>query len=287
MSKQFDAINTTGSYCWIVMHKPLDTAIVHEAMAERGYKNMSYIFWEKPNHYVEGPNTRLTPSVEMGTVGCYPDASHIKVNASSNPRDRPNIVRAPSVLTLAKDLAGNVINATEKPPGLAQWLFNTYCPKGSTVLIVGTGAGGCVKGAVEAGMNVIGVENDEKQFKALESEMHKWIADTNKAPPKPKLRYPADDKIDKLSPVKKPSGGNLIEDRKGEEVAVSVGKCFNCDEAGSDDDPLLPCSSCEKIGHAKSCWKASPTPEGAPPSADRLCGGCRNMKLESMGLPAE
>ena len=88
----------------------------------------------------------------------------------------PNYFTHPSLLTLAKDTSGNVINVTEKPPELAAFLLGMFCKPGATVLIVGTGAGGCVKGAVKAGLNVVGVENDEKQFNSLFSELNGWVA---------------------------------------------------------------------------------------------------------------
>ena len=65
-----------------------------------------------------------------------------------------------------------------------------FCKKGANVLIVGTGAGGCVKGALKAGFNVIGVENDEKQYNQLKSDMNAWVARIKKEKEAPKSRKP-------------------------------------------------------------------------------------------------
>ena len=55
---------------------------------------------------------------------------------------------------------------------------------------------GQVKGALQAGLNVIGVENDEKQYNQLYSEMNSWVAGHQKV--KDELKA-------KSEKVKKPS----------------------------------------------------------------------------------
>ena len=273
--KQFDALNTAENCVWIMMHKPLDINIVYEAMVERGFKNITNVWWHKPEHYAEGHNARMIPVLEGGLVGCFPDANHIKVTMNDNPRLRPNCISIPSVTTLAKDVSGNIINPTEKPPGLAKWLFESFCPKGSTVLIIGTGAGGCVKGAVLAGMNVIGVENDEKQFRALECELHAWLALEDKPAPKPKKTKEATE-AEHVSPTKAPATVDQKEDRTGEETAVVEGMCFACDEPPTEEDPLAPCSECHKVCHSLGCLLDRPLSlDPDDNDGSRVCKGCR------------
>lgn len=256
-SKQFDALNTNGTHVWIVIHKIEDTHIVDEAMKERHYQNIQRVYWYKRGHYVEGPVHRLTPAVcEIVTIGCLPNSAAITWNVSMDPRKRHNFIEIPSVATLARDSSGNAINVTEKPPELAEFLLGMFCKKGSTVLIVGTGAGGCVKGALRAGFNVVGVENDEKQYNALYSEMNAWLASMQKEKddaavaaekPKraPKTATATDDKEEEDDV--EPSSSTTLQ------AAIVEGKCFSCDEEGTEDNPLGQCIECEKWNHIKEC----------------------------------
>jgi hypothetical protein len=274
-SKQFDAINTKECSVWIVIHKMDDTNIVKEAMTTRGYTNLQHVFWAKPNHYVAGPVHKLTPVVETITVGCIPNAASITWNVSDDPRKRPNLFSWPSVASLAKDSAGNVINCTEKPPELAAFLLGMFCKKGANVLMVGTGAGGCVKGALTAGFNVIGVENDEKQYNQLFSEMNAWVSIAKKETEqvKPKSR-----KI-KTTVDKGAASSSLVTEAAAEPsnlvtvvAAVQAGQCFSCEEPAKDGNPLGKCGQCGVQNHVKECM----TDVAGDPGVDQVlvCSGC-------------
>ena len=275
-SKQFDAFNTLSAHAWIVVHKIDDTHIVKEAMEMRGYKNLQQVFWEKPGHYVNGAMSRLTPVIEVVTIGCTPNADAIHWNVSSDPRLRPNLFSCPSVLSLARDSTGTVINVTEKPPQLAEFLLGMVCKKGSNVLIVGTGAGGDVKGALNAGMNVIGVENDEKQYIQLKSEMNAWVArlKTEKEAPKPKE---VKAKVTpQTSAPKKPSGKeDTVAPPANETIipAVKDGECFSCDEAAKEGNPLEACSQCKRQNHVKGCMTDVADEDGD--GQVLVCAGCK------------
>ena len=255
-SKQFDAINTKGNHAWIVIHKNDDTHIVKEAMTERNYQNLQQVFWYKPGHYVEGPVHRLTPAVsDVVTIGFLPSAADIIWNVSDNPRERHNFISIPSVLSLAKDSSGNIINETEKPPALAAFLCGMFCQKGSTILVIGTGAGGCVKGMLEAGFNVIGVENDEKQYNQLFSEMNSWIAriekekeEAEKPLPKPRKAKTASDE-----PVEAVKDDQNTPEPTHLESAEKEGCCFYCDEEETEENPLDECIGCGKFNHMHEC----------------------------------
>ena len=274
-SKQFDACNTKGNHSWIAIHKIDDTNIVKEAMLERSYKNLQHIFWNKPNHYVEGPVNRLTPCVEMITVGFTPNSSEIHWNVSKDPRQRGNIIHLPSVQTLAKDSSGNIINKTEKPPELSEWLFGMFCKKGSTVLIVGTGAGGCVKGAVMAGMNVVGVENDEKQYNQLFSEMNSWVAKMREEKSEPKAK---ESKVKKGTETTAPAKANTNVATPDPSLNTSMilaeqeGVCFSCDGFPTSDNTLEACSGCGKKNHIKGCMQDVAGEAGKMDSL--VCSGC-------------
>ncbi len=273
-SKQFDAINTKSNHVWIVIHKVDDTHIVREAMVERNYKNIQQIYWYKRNQYCEGPVHRLTPAVDVMTFGCHPNAESITWNVSDNPRERHNFIDIPSVLTLAKDSSGNIINVTEKPPELAAFLCGMFCQKGSTILVIGTGAGGCVKGMLQAGFNVVGVENDEKQFNQLFSEMNSWVANIAKEKeaaqkvlekPKKAAKSTSDTAVLELNDEDPPEVVQTI-------AAQKEGCCFSCEERGTDENPLGECINCEKQNHVNGCMVDYTGEDGTVDGM--VCSGC-------------
>ena len=275
-SKQFDAMNTQANHVWIVIHKIEDTIIVKEAMESRGYKNLQQAYWGKPNHYVAGPVSRMTPVIEIATVGFNPDSGSIHWNVSDDPRLRPNFFSCPSVASLARDSTGTVINVTEKPPQLAEWLLGMFCKKGSNVLIVGTGAGGDVKGALKAGMNVIGVENDEKQYNQLKSEMNAWVARLQKEKDALKPKEVKPKVVPKTSAPPKPSGKEdapAPPDFTSVDPAVQEGMCFSCDLAAQDGNPLDECSQCHKQNHVKECM--TDVADGEGEGEMLVCAGCK------------
>ena len=274
-SKQFDAINTKESHVWIVIHKVDDIGIVKEAMTARGYQNLQNVYWIKPDHYVAGPIHRLTPVVEVVTFGCLPNAQGIHWNVSEDPRQRPNVFSCKSVGSLARDSSGNVINVTEKPPELAKHLLGMFCKKGGTVLIVGTGAGGCVKGALEAGLNVIGVENDEKQYNQLYAEMNAWVGKLKKAKEPVVAKQPKAKK-----PSEAPAPKDVLSDAATEPAvftsvvpAVEEGICFSCDQPGTEGNPLLGCAKCYVMNHVNQCM-TDVAVEGDE-DAVLVCNGCK------------
>ena len=275
-SKQYDAINTKECSVWIVIHKIDDTHIVKEAMTTRGYTNLQQVYWTKPNQYVAGPVYRLTPVVEVITFGCMPNGAAITWNVSEDPRLRPNIFSCPSVASLAKDSSGNVINVTEKPPELAEFLLGMFCKKGATVLIVGTGAGGCVKGALRAGFNVIGVENDEKQYNQLFSEMNSWVASLKKEKEAPKPKPTKAKTTDESSSSSKPIQNESAAAPSITEVydpAIQAGQCFSCDEPAKDGNPLGECNHCHVQNHIIGCM----TDVAGVAGDDEVlvCSGCK------------
>ena len=143
---------------------------------------------------------------------------------------------------------------------------------------------GQVKGALQADVNVIGVESDEKQYKRLFSEMNSWVAGSEngfevilcqsekfKKPSEPPAAAKADKKGDADVPTK-----------PGMVIAVTEeGKCFSCEETATEDNPLEECTGCGKMFHEKWCMEENAEDNGD--NAGIYCGGC---KEEVFGEPA-
>ena len=85
---------------------------------------------------------------------------------NKNPSDMYNTFYAGTVSSLLKDRHGEKVNVNEKPPELDQQLMALHCVPGDDVLVLGSGTGSDVIGAINCGCNVYGVERDRKQYDA-------------------------------------------------------------------------------------------------------------------------
>ena len=79
---------------------------------------------------------------------------------SKNPVERQNIIMGPSKRVLSKNAQGKAINIHEKPDWLAEAILAQYTKPGQWIVVGGFGAGGEVRGALNAGLNVVAIEND-------------------------------------------------------------------------------------------------------------------------------
>jgi hypothetical protein len=59
------------------------------------------------------------------------------------------------------------VNPTQKNPNIATALGQVMCPPGGHALVLGAGSGSEVVGLARAGVNVVGVERDPRQFRAI------------------------------------------------------------------------------------------------------------------------
>ena len=174
--KQFEAATTQDQYASAFLCAPKDVKVVRDALTDRGLQQLQEWFWYKPNQTIQGPQTQLVPCMEIGVIGYKPDRSQLYWNVPENPVLRHNCIVVDSIKQVDKRDDGMPINPTQKPPEVAAWWFKQNCKPGSTVVIIGTGAGGDVMGANMAGCNVIGVEKDETQYYELQKLLNKNIA---------------------------------------------------------------------------------------------------------------
>jgi hypothetical protein len=59
------------------------------------------------------------------------------------------------------------VNTTQKNPNIASALGRIMCTPGANALVLGAGSGSEVLGLARVGVNVVGIERDAKQFRAL------------------------------------------------------------------------------------------------------------------------
>lgn len=120
-------------------------------------------------HFVDSGRTE---SVEMCTVAFFPSRIQCTVNLSLDPTQRHNFFEHPQVTTKFKDSIGNVAKPYQKPGQVNAWIVGSLCMTGTTVLVVGPGAGGGeVFGAIQKNCNVLCIEKNRYQFEQLRSHI--------------------------------------------------------------------------------------------------------------------
>ena len=170
--RQYAAQNAASAWGIFLWHTPEQTAMFVEVLKAHGYKECQQVFWHKTDHAAQVPVAQFTSAVEMGTLAFFPNRSANTVSLSRNPSERHNHIEVPQLTKRWKDSLGNVANPCQKPSELAAWILGSVCMPGTTVVVVGPGAGGGeVMGAVLKGINVVAIEKDKYQFEQLQAHM--------------------------------------------------------------------------------------------------------------------
>ena len=229
--KQVDCVNASANYVFSVWHKPEDAKMWSHVLVERGFKNLSHFFWHKTAHYTPQNVRSYTNSVEMGTLAVAGNVQRVGWNMDKDPRKRHNFIEHPPVTKCHVDADNAIINPCQKPPAVNQWLISNHCGTGSTVLNIGSGAGGEVFGALIAGCNVVGVEKDERQFRALQSVI------VNVADQYAKVKPDVPDTLQALRDVIEGKTTDKVNDDDAEGSGYKAGmKCDDCGEVITDED---------------------------------------------------
>ena len=149
---------------------------------EHGYANVQPFFWYQPDKNVAGPVYRRTPSVEVCLIAHKgsPSGYGAQFNLDKDPVKRHNHITGPSRRVLTKDPSGgHPINIHEKPDWLGEAILGEYTRPGQWIFVGGFGAGGDVRGALGAGLNVVAIENDPKQFSATVAWLRNFSPSSN------------------------------------------------------------------------------------------------------------
>ena len=230
---------------------------------DAGYTNVQALFWYKPDMNVVGPVYKRTPAVEVclialkGRVGDFGP----QFNLSKDPVQRHNHIMGPSKRVLTKRIGGDgePINIHEKPDWLAEALLSQYTRPGQWIVVGGFGAGGDVRGALNAGLNVVAVENDPDQFHATVAHMRNFVPDSNVG-----SVYTHDHLVFGYKNM-------AFHQEEEEEPAHSPRVCLTC-KLVYEGAPVI-CGQCG-IGGCASCFV------GTPP----ICKPCRNPRQAAEAL---
>jgi hypothetical protein len=255
----FQAANQKNEYVFIQWHKPADTHIVIESLKDNGFQQPQHFFWHKTEHLTQTPPAQMVSTVEMATLAFKPSSDKCTKNMPMDPRKRHNFIECKAVTTYLRDSNNQVLNPCQKPPQLAEWYIGMYCEPGAWVLVIGGGAGGEVRGALNAGCNVVAVESDKRQFDGLCTNFTKWAqqkaAEIEKAN---KQGSNSTSKKGKSSSSSSTSSQNAVLDAlvAGQEKET----CIDCGGHWTAEDPRVATQVCLlcKTGlpfHAACCTK--------------------------------
>ena len=218
--------------------------IVRGVLEAKGYTNVQLMTWYKVGVNVVGPVFRLTPANEFCLIAYKGEinAASKQFNLSKDPLQRHNIIMGPPKRVLSKNAEGKEINMFEKPDYLASKILSMFAKSGQWVIVAGFGAGGDVRGAVNAGMNVVAIEADTQQYTATLANMRTFV-------PKDDLSMLVS--TDLLSKAQKAEAQGMVVGLAGENPPCRV-----CGGAyvGKPSD----CKSCGEMGCDK-CFKGEPS----------------------------
>lgn len=181
MDNLFQALNVINSdtpcnfFFWCTFSQ---LAVIQKVAEKAGFGQFLTYTWCKPLNATYGFH-RFSPSTEVALYGAkqLANGKFYHPRHSIHCHERPNFVFMPAVRNFLRDEKGEVINFSEKPIALASHIMRIIVPKGATVLVLGYGSGSEVCGALAAGLNVVGVENDQRQLKAAQSRVRAFALD--------------------------------------------------------------------------------------------------------------
>ena len=146
---------------------PFELGLVKKVMTEMDFKHYQVLTWYKSGfNQVSGPACTFLPATELAIIAFHGNVSSASqyLTMPNDPLQRHNIIIGPRMGKRALDLLGSEINPCEKPAYLAEWILRKITKPGDTVVVAGFGAGGDLRGALNAGCNVFAIEQDARQF---------------------------------------------------------------------------------------------------------------------------
>ena len=158
--RQIDAATNSSNF-WVAMY--CNHLILSDTVREltvHGYQNVSVFVWWKNNFNLESAMHVLF-ATEFVVMGWRRGTSGMPCHLDPNPTRRHNVFVGSQQRNFHRDSAGNIVNPYQKPAYLAYNMCKAFCEPHDTIVIVGSGAGGDIEGAVAAKMNVVTFEIDQ------------------------------------------------------------------------------------------------------------------------------
>ena len=178
---QMACINRAVSFCLMLSIVYHDAGRVRAFMMRFGFVDIHPLYVYKPQQNTTGLEWIF--AVEIMLVGYKGGIRDCQLTFQDmNPVFRHNLFFAHQVGSKLK-YAGEdeVVNTTQKNPNVASALGRITCKPGSSALVLGAGSGSEVVGLARVGVNVVALERDHKQFKALTERLTSEAAASEQA----------------------------------------------------------------------------------------------------------
>jgi len=151
-------------------------AVVTEALLATNHDNVQTFFWHKVDNRPNVPAHRFVSSVECAVVGyskksaCY--SSYISLPPSL--LARTNCVIGPGQHKMDRNAKGEVINIHQKPAYLSEFIGSMFSTPDAKVVVLGSGAGGDVKGFMNLDREIVAIEKDKAQLDAMLGNLREY-----------------------------------------------------------------------------------------------------------------
>jgi hypothetical protein len=164
---QLACVCRARNFCLVLSVIFHDAGRIRAWMLANGFCDIHPIYVYKPQQNTTGMDWIF--AVEMMLAGYKGGMKNCKMTFSeSTPLLRHNLMFAHQVGSKLKHAGeDSEVNTTQKNPNIASALGRIICRPGSVALVIGAGSGSEVVGLARAGVNVVGLERDPKQFRGL------------------------------------------------------------------------------------------------------------------------
>ena len=174
----FGYVTSAQLYTAVLWVHPNQVTLMTKCMEAAGYRNLQMLYWYKDDINMSGPVFRMNSAVEVAIVGYYGNVkaeSRGAFNLPVNPVMRHNMIIGPSKRNLSKNAKGEPINIHEKPDYLSEFIIPWFSNIDQWVLVAGFGAGGDVRGILNADRNVCAIEKDPVQYATTSGLLRKHV----------------------------------------------------------------------------------------------------------------
>jgi hypothetical protein len=260
---QLNVVNTSQQTMLALVVHFADAGRVKAAMEAAGYQSVHPFYVYKPSQNVKGTDCFIF-AVEMILIG-YLGGSRDRglVFGERNPVGRHNLLFGHNVGSRYQlSGQGEPVNTCQKHPGIAHHLATICARPGSNALVIGSGSGSDVVGCLRAGLNVVAIDKDSKQFQGCKARLLGYIADVEEEKKKEALELA---QVQHLKEVARCMAAWTPEDAAAEEVEALVAIVQPedaapqppvLDPAGkSKDAKCIACGQHVDLGEAKSCMR--------------------------------
>ena len=234
--RSFAAVNTQSSWFASLNCDFKAGGDVVRALEGEGYKNITPVYWVKEGFNQVCPQAQLARACEtIVTARISRSQEPAYHNLDTDPSKRLNIISGPPNRHYQMRPDGKKVNPAEKPEYVFRWFLDRFARPGEWVLICGAGAGGEVRAAIKAGLNVVAIDSDKEQCQFLHDQITTMDA-----------RADQEAKRQAAKEEKKKGAAKGDSDVVEKTAEIDAACCSICGCLPLDGGVLLPCTSCAK-----------------------------------------